>query len=65
MTAEYQQTVEAVVRAHGSDAARGLTGGEAHARLAKHGPNQLAAARAILGRIAAISSDPRAGTSGR
>jgi P-type Ca2+ transporter type 2C len=43
MPAEYQQTVEQVARALGSDPVRGLAQAEAAARLARDGPNQLAA----------------------
>jgi Ca2+-transporting ATPase len=42
MTA-YQHTPEEAVRALGSDPVRGLTSGDARARLARLGPNQLAA----------------------
>jgi P-type Ca2+ transporter type 2C len=43
MPAAYKQTVDEVLGALGADAARGLTQNEAQARLARHGPNQLAA----------------------
>src|SRR5689334_15993758 len=43
MAAPWQQSVDEVVAALGSDAARGLTTDEARARLAQYGPNQLAA----------------------
>ncbi len=47
MPAEYRQTVDDVIRALGSDAARGLSDADARARLAQHGPNQLAAVRPV------------------
>src|SRR4051812_16910068 len=43
MAAEYQQSVHDVLAAQASDAARGLTGAEARARLERGGPNRLAA----------------------
>jgi Ca2+-transporting ATPase len=43
MSAPHQQTVDVVLAALGSDAARGLTAVEARARLEQYGPNQLAA----------------------
>ena len=44
MRAHYQQTIEEVQRALGSDLSHGLGQPEANARLAQYGPNQLAAA---------------------
>src|SRR3712207_1481615 len=42
-TTAYQQTAEAVVEALGSDAQQGLSRAEARDRLARYGPNELAA----------------------
>jgi len=47
MGAEYQQSVEDIVAAQATDAARGLTSAEAHARLERDGPNRLAAERPV------------------
>ncbi len=47
MTPEYQLAADEVLRALGGDAARGLSGAEARARLARYGPNQLAAERPV------------------
>jgi Ca2+-transporting ATPase len=47
MAAEYQQSVEDVVAAQATDAARGLTSAEARARLQRDGPNQLAGERPV------------------
>jgi Ca2+-transporting ATPase len=47
MTAEYQLTVEEAIGGLGSDALRGLTYAEARGRLARYGPNQLAAERPV------------------
>ncbi len=47
MAAEYQQSVDEVVAAHATDAARGLTSVEARARLEHDGPNRLATERPI------------------
>src|SRR3954468_4211047 len=41
MAAPWQQTVDEVIAALGTDAARGLSAVEARARLAQYGPNQL------------------------
>jgi len=47
MPADYQKTVEQVVESLGSDASRGLTDLDARDRLARFGPNQLVAERAV------------------
>jgi P-type Ca2+ transporter type 2C len=47
VTAPYQESADAVVRAFESDAARGLTTAEARLRISRYGPNQLAADRPI------------------
>src|SRR5438094_10556726 len=47
MAADYQRTVQEVVGALGTDSSRGLTEEDAHARLARYGPNQLAAERPV------------------
>jgi Ca2+-transporting ATPase len=47
MASEYQQSVDEVIAAQASDAARGLTSAEARARLARDGANQLAAERPV------------------
>ncbi len=47
MAAEYQQSVEQVIAAHATDAARGLTSVEARARLERWGPNRLATERPV------------------
>ena len=46
-TAPYQQSVDDVVALLDTDAQRGLTGEEARARLARYGPNQLAAGKRV------------------
>ncbi len=46
-TAEYQQAAQDVVRAHGSDAVRGLSADEVRARLIQFGPNELAGERRV------------------
>ena len=43
----YQQSVDDVVASLGTDAQRGLPGEEARARLARYGPNQLAAGKGV------------------
>ena len=45
MAAAYQQAIEQVIGALGSDKVRGLTAAEARARLTTYGPNQLTAER--------------------
>ncbi len=45
----YRQPVEAVARALGTDARRGLTDEEARTRLARHGPNELPAEPPVPG----------------
>src|ERR1043166_7568136 len=47
MASEYQQSVEEVVAAQATNAARGLTSAEARARLERDGPNQLASERPV------------------
>jgi P-type Ca2+ transporter type 2C len=47
MAVEYQQSVEQVLAAQRTDAARGLTSAEARARLERDGPNRLAAERPV------------------
>ncbi|MEO8484507.1 MAG: cation-translocating P-type ATPase, partial [Acidobacteriota bacterium] len=47
MAAEYQQSVEEIVVAHATDAARGLSSAEARARLERDGPNRLDADRPV------------------
>src|SRR5512145_1014431 len=43
----YRESVERVIAAFGTDPARGLSSDEARLRLAKHGPNELASAKAV------------------
>ncbi|HET9010624.1 MAG TPA: HAD-IC family P-type ATPase, partial [Gemmatimonadaceae bacterium] len=45
MASEYQQPVEQVLAIHATDPIRGLSAGDARARLEEYGANQLAAAR--------------------
>jgi P-type Ca2+ transporter type 2C len=47
MAIEYQQSVQEVLAAQGTDPARGLTNAEARARLERDGPNRLAAERPV------------------
>jgi Ca2+-transporting ATPase len=47
MATDYQRTVQDVVGALGSDASSGLTAADARARLARDGPNELAAERPV------------------
>src|SRR5438034_7313931 len=47
MPPDYRRTVQDVVGALGTDSSRGLTEEDAHARLARYGPNQLAAERPV------------------
>ena len=47
MAAEYQRSVDDIVAAQATDAVRGLTSAEAHARLERDGPNRLAAERPV------------------